>query len=343
MSAAKYRRIVLVARPSGEPRASDFRLEEVAMPVPAEGQVLMRVHLLSLDPYMRGRMNADGLYTVPIPLGELMIGRAVAQIIESKNASFAEGDFVWSNAGWQEYALSDGTDIRKLDPAVAPLSTALGVLGMPGLTAYAGLLTIAQPREGETVVVAAATGPVGSAVGQLAKIKGARAVGVAGGAEKCRALVEEFGFDAAVDHRDRGFAEKLKQACPRGVDIYFENVSGKVFDMVLPLLNQFARVPVCGLASDYNRIGAPTGPDRFPDLMNAILYRRLTLRGFIVADYVDKLPDFRSDMVSWLRGGKLKYREDISAGLESAPEALIALLRGQKVGKALVRVAPFPA
>jgi NADPH-dependent curcumin reductase CurA len=245
---------------------------------------------------------------------------------------------VLSRSGWQQYATaSEG--LRKLDPSVAPVSTALGVLGMPGLTAYAGLLTIGQPKEGETVCVAAATGPVGSMVGQIAKIKKCRAVGIAGGEEKCRALIEEFGFDVAVDHRSEQFAEKLAAACPKGIDVYFENVGGHVWSAVLPLLNDFARIPVCGLIAHYSATELPSGPDRTPELMMKVLRQRLTLRGFIVSDFADQAPAFHRDVVEWIRDGRLKYREDIVEGLDAAPEAFIGLLQGKNFGKLVVRVA----
>jgi NADPH-dependent curcumin reductase CurA len=245
---------------------------------------------------------------------------------------------VLSYSGWQEYDISDGTGLRKLDPTRANISTALGILGMPGMTAYVGLLHIGQPREGETVCVAAATGPVGSAVGQMAKIKGARAVGIAGGAEKCRALIEEFGFDAAVDHRSPNFADDLAKACPKGIDVYFENVGGEVWTAVLPLLNDFARIPVCGLIAHYNMTEAPQGPDRTPELMMRVLRQRLTLRGFIVSDFADQGLAFIRDTAGWLKEGRIKYREDIVEGLSAAPEAFIGLLQGKNFGKLLVRV-----
>jgi NADPH-dependent curcumin reductase CurA len=333
------RRIVLASRPVGEPKLSDFRLEEVPVPEPSQGQVLLKILYLSLDPYMRGRMSVARSYAKPTEIGEVMPGGTVAKVAASRNPQFKEGDTVLSYSGWQEYALSDGKDLRKLDPSRAPISTALGVLGMPGMTAYTGLLGIGQPNPGETVLVAAASGPVGSAVGQIAKIKGARAVGIAGGPEKCRAVLDEFGFDAAIDHRAPDFPERLAAACPKGIDVYFENVGGKVFDAVLPLLNDFARVPVCGLIAHYNDTAPPPGPDRLPGVMRAVLTRRLTLRGFIVLDFGDQAEAFARDMTEWVKAGKVKYREDVVEGLETAPRALIGLLRGENFGKLLVRVA----
>src|SRR6266571_5703591 len=279
------RRVVLVSRPVGEPKASDFRVEDHTIPVPGEGQVLLRTIWLSLDPYMRGRMNDGPSYSQPVPIGGVMEGGTVSEVIASNNPGFAKGDIVLSRAGWQTHAISDGRGLGKIDPALAPVSTAIGVLGMPGMTAYTGLLDIGKPQAGETVVVAGASGAVGSAVGQIAKIKGARAVGIAGGKDKCDYVVKELGFDACLDHRDPDLAAKLKDACPKGIDVYFENVGGAVFEAVFPLLNPFARIPVCGLISMYNATTLPPGPILMPHLMRAILTKRLTFRGFIVSDF----------------------------------------------------------
>lgn len=339
MNTPRNHRIVLAARPEGEPKLSDFRMEEMDAPAPGEGQLLLKTLLLSLDPYMRGRMNAGRSYANPVEIGEIMVGGTVSEVAASRHPGFKEGDIVVGYCGWQEYALSDGAGLGKLDPAAAPISTALGVLGMPGMTAYAGLLEIGQPKPGETVVVAAATGPVGSAVGQIARIQGSRAVGIAGGPEKRRALIEDFGFDAALDHRAPGFAEDLAAACPNGIDVYFENVGGAVWSAVLPLLNDFARVPVCGLVAHYNEPQPPASPDRMPQLMRLILSRRLTLRGFIVSDFVGQHVAFQRDMSAWVREGKVRYREDVVDGLEAAPGALIGLLKGRNFGKLLVRLA----
>ncbi|MGP1397900.1 MAG: NADP-dependent oxidoreductase [Inquilinaceae bacterium] len=334
----RNRRIVLAARPVGAPTPSDFRLEEGPVPEPAEGQVLLRVRYLSLDPYMRGRMSAAKSYAKPVEIGDTMEGGTVAEIVASRAPDLAVGDIVLSGCGWQDYAVAEPAGLRRLDPDVAPVSTALGVLGMPGLTAYTGLSIIGQPKKGETVVVAAASGPVGSAVGQIARLRGARAVGIAGGPDKCRALTEEFGFDSAIDHRADDFAGRLAKACPAGIDVYFENVGGTVFQAVLPLLNDFARVPVCGLIAHYNDTEAPPGPDRLPGLMRAVLTKRLTVRGFIVFDFADRTPEFLRDMAGWIKDGKVKYKEDIVDGLEKAPEAFIGLLTGRNFGKLLVRV-----
>ncbi|MGP8121696.1 MAG: NADP-dependent oxidoreductase [Xanthobacteraceae bacterium] len=336
-------RIVLAARPVGEPKTSDFRLEQAAIPAPGPGQVLLRIIWLSLDPYMRGRMSEGPSYAAPVAIDAVMEGGTVAEVVQSNNEHFAKGDIVLSHSGWQSYALSDGKGLRKIDPKLAPISTAVGVLGMPGMTAYAGLHEIGKPKAGETVVVAAASGAVGSAVGQIAKIAGACAVGIAGGADKCRYVKEELGFDECVDHRDADLAAKLKDACPKGIDVYFENVGGKVWDAVLPRLNAFARVPVCGLIADYNALsGDAPGPNRAPALMRAVLVKRLTLRGFIVIDFAALHGAFLKDMSHWLHEGKVKLREFVTEGLASAPEAFIGLLKGANFGKQLVQVGPDP-
>jgi NADPH-dependent curcumin reductase len=332
------RRIVLASRPAGEPQPTDFRLESAPVPEPQAGQVLLKTVWLSLDPYMRGRMSTAKSYAKPVEIGEVMVGGTVSEVVASRHPDFRVGDVVGGNGGWQEYTVSDGAGLRKLDPAIAPVSTALGVLGMPGMTAYTGLLTIGQPKPGETLVVAAASGPVGSAVGQIAKIKGCRAVGIAGGPDKCRYVLDELGFDAAIDHRSADMADRLKEACPNGIDIYFENVGGAVWDAVFPLLNPFSRIPVCGLVAQYNATGAPEGPDRSAALMRAILTKRLTLRGFIVGDFAAQAPDFARDVSTWVREGRIKYREDVVDGLELAPEAFIGMLKGRNFGKLLVRI-----
>jgi hypothetical protein len=340
MSQAK--RVVLASRPVGEPKPSDFRIEDHALPTPGEGQVLLRTIWLSLDPYMRGRMNDGPSYVAPVPIGGVMEGGTVCEVIASNNPGFAKGDIVLSRAGWQTHALSDGKGLARIDPKLAPVSTAVGVLGMPGMTAYAGLLEIGKPQAGETVVVAAASGAVGSAVGQIAKIKGARAVGIAGGKDKCDYVKNELGFDDCLDHRDPNLAAILKQACPNGIDVYFENVGGAVFEAVFPLLNTFARVPVCGLIAHYNDTQA-SAPKWASSMMRSTLTKRLTIRGFIVSDFVGHQADFLRDMSQWVREGKVKYREFITEGLDSAPGALIGLLQGANFGKQLVRVGPDKA
>jgi NADPH-dependent curcumin reductase CurA len=332
------RRIVLASRPDGEPNESNFRLEAVNTGQPAEGEVLLRTLYLSIDPYMRGRMSDAPSYAAPVGIGEVMVGSTVAEVVESRAAALEPGDFVNAFSGWQEYAVVSGRGLRKLRPEQGPLSYALGVLGMPGLTAYTGLLNIGEPKSGETVVVAAASGAVGSVVGQIAKIKGCRVVGIAGGPEKCRHVVEDLRFDGCVDHRRATFAEDLKGACSSGIDIYFENVGGKVLEAVLPLMNDFGRMPVCGLISQYNQSELPAGPDRTSVLLGAVLRKRLRVQGFIVTDYASQMPDFLHDVSGWLREGRIRYKEDVVEGLESAPAALLAVLAGRNFGKMLVKI-----
>lgn len=332
-------RIVLASRPVGRPSPANFRIEQAPVPTPVEGQVLLKIRYLSLDPYMRGRMSAAKSYAAPVEIGQVMEGGTVAEVLESRHPDYSPGDLVLSHSGWQTHALSNGTGLRKLDPAQAPVTTALGVLGMPGFTAYAGLLTIGQPKEGETVAVAAASGPVGATVGQIARIKGARAVGIAGGPEKCALVRDAFGFDAVIDHRSPTFAEELRAACPDGIDVYFENVGGKVWDAVFPLLNPFARIPVCGLIAQYNATGHFEGPDRLPVLMRDVLTKSLTIRGFIQREFQAQRPAFYREMAQWIAEGRVRYKEDIVQGLENAPEAFIGLLEGRNFGKLIVQVA----
>lgn len=339
MSTDVNRRILLAARPVGEPKDTDFRLVEEPVPAPGPGQLLIRTLWLSLDPYMRGRMSDAKSYATPVEIGQVMVGGAVGRVVASNHPGFAAGDIVEGRTGWQDYALSDGAGLLKVDPSLAPISTAVGVLGMPGRTAYTGLLTIGQPKPGETVVVSAASGAVGSVVGQIAKIKGARVVGIAGGAEKGAYLTGELGFDAAVDHRAPDFAEQLRAAVPDGIDVYFENVGGAVWQAVWPLLNPFARVPVCGLIAQYNATGLPDGPNLVPAMMRDVLSKRLTLRGFIVSDFADQQAAFLHDVSGWIRDGRIRYREDIAEGLENAPRAFLRLFRGENFGKLLVKVA----
>lgn len=336
MNTQENRRIVLASRPVGEPTAANFRLEISVIPVPAEGQVLLRALYLSLDPYMRGRMSDAKSYAAPVAIDAVMVGATVCRVETSRHAGFAEGELVLAYTGWQDYALSDGSGLSKLGGMAQP-SLALGVLGMPGFTAYMGLLDIGQPKASETVVVAAASGAVGSVVGQIAKLQGCRVVGIAGGAEKCRYVVEELGFDACIDHRAADLPAQLAAACPGGIDVYFENVGGAVFDAVLPLLNTSARVPVCGLIAQYNAAGLPAGKDRLSYLMGQILVRRIKMQGFIIFDdYGHRYPEFFKAMSAWVAEGKIKFREDRVAGLEAAPEAFIGLLKGRNFGKLIV-------
>jgi hypothetical protein len=328
------RQILLRSRPEGAPSLDNFELREAPVPEPGPGELLMRVLYLSLDPYMRGRMSAAKSYAKPAEIGQPMVGGTIAEVVASRHPQYAEGDIVLGAAGWQEYALSDGAGLRTLDPRAAPISTALGVLGMPGMTAYVGLTEIGRPKPGDTLVVAAASGAVGSVVGQIAKLKGCRAVGIAGGDEKCRFVVSELGFDACVDHRAPDFAHRLAAACPNGIDVYFENVGGAVQQTVWPLLNDFARIPVCGLIAQYNATTPMPGPDMF-----SVLRKRLLLRGFIVSDFMVQRDAFLTEVGEWVRSGRLKYREDIVEGLQQAPAAFLGLLQGKNFGKLLVRVA----
>jgi NADPH-dependent curcumin reductase CurA len=331
------RQILLRQRPVGRPTADDFDLVDTPIPDVAAGEVLRRTIYLSLDPYMRGRMSDAPSYAASVAIGAPIVGHTVSEVVASNNPAFQAGDIVAGYDGWREYAVSNGTELRKLDPAAAPISTALGVLGMPGMTAYVGLLDIGQPKEGETVVVSAASGAVGSIVGQIARIKGCRAVGVAGSAEKCAHVVDELGFDACVNYKAADFRAQLAAACPGGIDVYFENVGGAVFHAVLNLLNQNARIPLCGLISDYNA----TEPERGPNL-RPLLVKRAMIRGFIVWDHRERTADFLRECSGWLVEGRLKYREDIVDGLDNAPTAFLKLFDGTNFGKLLVRVSPDP-
>jgi len=336
--AATAQRIVLASRPAAEPAAENFRLEQVPVPAPGAGEILLRTLWLSLDPYMRGRMSDAPSYAAPVAIDGVMEGGTVSEVVASNNPDYKVGDIVLGRSGWQTHEVANGKGLRKLDPKAAPVSYALGILGMPGMTAYFGLKEIGKPQEGETLVVAAASGAVGSVVGQIAKIRGARVVGIAGGKEKGQFVTEELGFDACIDHRAPDFAERLKEACPKGIDVYFENVGGKVFETVFPLLNSFARVPVCGLIAQYNTIEGISETNWVPQLMRGILTKHMTVRGFIVSAFYPRFGEFAGEVVEWVKSSKLKYREDVIEGLENAPRGLIGLLRGENFGKRLVRV-----
>ena len=338
-TATQNRRLVLAARPVGEPDASTLRMEVGAVPVPGKGQMLLRTVYLSLDPYMRGRMSDAPSYAAPVAGGDVMQGGTVAQVMASDTAGFAAGDWVLSYSGWQDYAVSDGTGVVPLGTAPQNPSWALGIMGMPGFTAWAGLTQIGQPKAGETLCVAAATGAVGAIVGQIGKLIGLRVVGVAGGAEKCAYAVEKLRFDACVDHKAPDFAARLKAAAPRGIDVYFESVGGLVFDAVMPLMNPLGRIPVCGLIAHYNATSLPAGPDRTSWLMGQVLRKRLTMRGFIIFDDFGTLyPTFKTAMTDWIAKGQMHYREDMIDGLENALPAFVGLLRGENFGKRVIRV-----
>lgn len=334
------RRYVLAQRPQGMPSDQDFRLEKVAQPEPEQGQVLLRTLYLSLDPYVRGRLDDVPSYSPPLAIGDVICGGTVCRVEQSLHPDYQAGDLVLAYTGWQDYALSDGEGLQKLDANMAHPSYALGLLGMPGFTGYMGLTDIGNPQVGETVVVAAATGAVGSVVGQVAKLRGCRAVGIAGGVEKCRYAVEKLGFDACIDHRAADFAHQLKQACDKGIDVYYENVGGAVFDAVLPLLNTKARIPVCGMISQYNGHHSDHQQDRLPLLMSTILKKRMRVEGFIISqDYGDRYPEFYAQMSTWLAQGKIVFKEDIVDGLENSITAFQGLLSGKNFGKLIIKVA----
>jgi NADPH-dependent curcumin reductase CurA len=330
----KNKQVLLASRPAGWVKESDFKLAEVDVPDPADGQVLVKVKFLSLDPYMRGRMNDTKSYAAKVELGDVMVGGGVGEVVASKNAKFAVGDTLVGSFGWQQYALGDGSGLMKVDPKLVPISAYLGAVGMPGVTAWYGLHEIGAPKAGETVVVGAASGAVGSIVGQLAKIAGCRAVGVAGGKQKCEYVVSELGFDACVDHRAPDLADALKAATPKGIDVYFENVGGELLDLVLARLNPFARIPLCGLISQYNA-DKPYGVKNFA----ALLTNRVKLQGFIVSEHMDKWPKALAELGKGVAEKRIKYRETITEGIESAPAAFIGMLKGENFGKQLVKLA----
>jgi NADPH-dependent curcumin reductase CurA len=330
------RQIVLAARPIGYPKVSDFKRVFSPIPIPTAGEFLVRTLYLSVDPYQRGRMNDAPSYTNPVQIGEVMIGGVVGKVISSAHPDFQEGDIVQGNLGWQEYAISDGSGIRKVDATLAPISTALGVLGMPGLTAYFGLLEIARPQPGETVVVSAAAGAVGSLVGQMAKIKGCRAVGIAGSAHKVEFCVNELGFDAVFNYKTvADYDEKLKELCPEGIDVYFDNVGGAMTDAVFRRINVKARIAICGQISQYNL----EQPEFGPRLLWQLIVKRARVEGFLVSDFSNRYAEGLRQMAEWLKAGVLKYRETIGEGIENAPEAFIGMLKGNNIGKQLVKVA----
>ena len=334
------RRIVLASRPKAEPQADNFRLEEAPLPEPADGEVLVRIEYMSLDPYMRGRMSAAKSYAAPVEIGETMTAGAVGEVLTSRSPGFAPGDKVLGMFGWADHGCLPGTQLRKLDPAHGPVTTALGVLGMPGFTAWHGLTAIGQPKAGETLVVAAATGPVGSMVGQLAKSRGLRVVGIAGGPEKCRLATETFGFDACLDHYAyddaRALSAALAEACPDGIDVYFENVGGKVLAAVLPLMNPHGRIPICGMIAWYNG----TRPDDMPlaAAWSTILSRFLRAEGFIISNHFDDFPAFAAEVGPKVGAGEIRYLEDIAEGLENAPETFMSMLKGGNTGKQIVKI-----
>ena len=333
------RQWLLSERPKGEPTERTLRMEECPIPKAGAAQMLLRTEFLSLDPYMRGRMNDAASYAEPVEIGAVMVGGTVARVVESHLDGFAVGDWVLSFNGWQDYAVSDGKGVTLLGVSPSHPSWALGILGMPGFTAWAGLTQIGKPKPGETIAVAAATGPVGATVGQIGKLLGCRVIGIAGGPDKCAYAVDTLGFDVCIDHKADDFAWQLAEASPQGIDVYFENVGGKVFDAVLPLLNANARIPLCGLVSQYNATRLPDGPDRMNWLLGQLLSKKILIQGFIIFDSFGHLyPEFAKAMSGWIEDGKIKYREEIIDGLEAAPAAFIGLLKGDNFGKRVIRV-----
>ncbi len=331
------RQITLAARPIGYPKASDFKLIETPIPSPEDGQVLVKTIFLSVDPYMRGRMNQARSYAANVEFNEVMVGGVIAQVAESKHSDYQVGDIVNANIGWQEYGVSGGDGLRKIDPTLAPISTGIGILGMPGLTAYFGLLEVGKLQDGETVFVSGAAGAVGSVVGQIAKIKGCRVIGSAGSDEKIAYVVDELGFDAAFNYKTvTDYHKKLSELCPDGIDVYFDNVGGSITDAVFPNLQLKGRVVICGQISQYNLENPETGP-RF---LWHLITKRARIEGFLVFDFADRHPVALVQMAEWLQQGKLKYRETIAeGGIESAPSAFISMLKGGNIGKQLVKIA----
>ena len=328
------KRVVLASRPAGWVTESNFRIETVPVSKPKDGEVLVKIQWLSLDPYMRGRMNDTKSYAARQEIDAVMVGGTAGEVVDSKNPKFKVGDKVSGMFGWQQYGLSDGTGLNKIDASRAPMSAFLGVLGMPGVTAWVGLLDLCQPKAGETVVVSAASGAVGSVVGQIAKLKGCRAVGIAGGKAKCDYVVKELGFDACVDYKAGRLNDDLRAAAPKGIDCYFENVGGEILDAALKQMNAFSRIAVCGLISQYNAT-EPYGVKTF----QSILTNRIKVQGFIVSDRMELWAKALPELIGWVAGGKIKYRETVAEGLENAPKAFIGLLKGENFGKQLVKLA----
>ncbi len=331
------KQITLASRPQGFPEASNFRLVEAPVAEIAEGRFLVRILWLSVDPYMRGRMRDTPSYAPPVGIGQVMEGRAVGEVVESRHPKYREGDIVEGVFGWQQYAVSDGSErVRKVDPSAAPLSAWLGVLGMPGMTAYFGLLDIGKPKEGETVVVSGAAGAVGSVVGQIARIKGCRVVGVAGTDEKVDYITGELGFDAAFNYKStKDYRGKLAELCPDGIDVYFDNVGGRILDAALMNINAGARIPVCGQISQYNLERPETGPR----LIFQLVVKQARMEGFLVYQFADRFREGMEWMSAWIKGGRIRYREQVVEGIENAPAAFMGMLRGENIGKQLVKVA----
>ena len=329
-------KVVLASRPTGAASEENFRLEEAAVPEPAAGEFAVRINYLSVDPYMRGRMNDSRSYAQPVQIGEVMTGGAVGRVTASRNEKFAVGDIVQGQFGWQEYAVSNGGGVRKVDPALAPISTSLGVLGMPGLTAYFGILDVCAAKAGETVVVSGAAGAVGSYAGQIAKIIGCRTVGIAGSDDKVKHLVDDLGYDVAYNYRTvESHYKKLRELCPAGIDAYFDNVGGTITDAVLMQLNVKARVAICGQISQYNN----AKPEMGPRLLSMLIVARARVEGFLVSDFAPRFGEGLKALSGWIQEGKLQYREQFEEGIANAPRAFLGLLEGKNTGKQLVRIA----
>jgi len=339
-------RIVLLNRPNGAPGEQNFKLEEFLVPIPNKGEVLVETHFLSLDPYMRGRMDDATSYAAPVPIGKTMEGGIVGQVLESRSSKFQVGDFVFGQLGWLSHSCTSAKNLRKIDPSKTPITTALGVLGMPGFTGWYGLTKIARPKKGETLVVAAATGPVGSIVGQIAKSLGLRTIGIAGSPKKCQIAKDTFGFDHCINHNSfldgKEIHKKLVELCPNGIDIYFENVAGKILDGILPLMNVGGRITICGMVSWYNSgaLGANAQgvKDRLPKIWRSILVKRISVQGFIISDHWDSFREFIQDVQPLVIGKKLNYIENVVEGLENAPLELKGLLEGKNLGKMIIKV-----
>lgn len=327
--------IQLIKRPVGEPTASDFEIISSPRPEPSAGEVLVQVLYLSLDPAMRGWMNEGRSYVAPVQLGEVMRALGAGRVIASQDPNFAEGDYVTGLTGVQEYVVAQGRELNKVDPSLAPLPTYLHVLGMTGMTAYFGLLEVGQPQAGDTVVISGAAGAVGSVVGQIAKIKGCRVVGIAGGQEKCDFLVQELGFDAAIDYKQNDLRAELRRTCPDGIDVFFDNVGGEILDTALTRLRLHARVVICGAISQYNNTEPVKGPSNYMSL----LVNRARMQGMVVFDYQDRFPQAAQEMAGWIAAGKLQHREHIVEGLETFPERLLMLFHGENFGKLILKVA----
>ena len=328
------KQVLLASRPDGWVKEGNFRIAETPTPTPSEGQVLLKTLYLSLDPYMRGAMNEKRAYGTPLNLGDVMVGEGIGEVVESKNPRFKVGDTVAAYTGWQQYAVSDGKNLRPVDTKLLPASVYLGVVGMPGVTAWYGLLKIGEPKPGETVVVSAASGAVGSVAGQIAKIKDCRVVGIAGGKQKCDYVVNDLGFDTCIDYRSSDWYDALAAATPKGIDVYFENVGGPLLDAVLARSNAFARIPLCGMIAEYNA----TERYGLRNLISAV-GNRIKLQGFIISDHFAVWPEALAQLAQWVREKKIRYRETVVEGLENAPSAFIGLFKGENFGKQIVKVA----